>query len=203
VDFRVGDVFFTATHAVSADLLAGLGDGIGRAAEARELRAMAARAREAVGRTVDPATGRARDFDMRAGEWLDSATVGGFAPLVCGADGASYDALVSQLLGPSWCGHPALAHPVPPTVTPDSAAFVSRTYWRGPQWPVLVWLLTWSLRHHGRTEAAESIGRAGREQLGDLTFAEYYDSLSGQALGSQNQSWTAAVALAWTWGEGR
>jgi len=203
VDFRVGDVFFTATHAMSAGLLAELGDGIGRGAEAGELRAMAARARDAVGRTADPATGRARDYDMLAGEWLDSATVGGFAPLVCGADAATYDALVEQLLGPSWCGHPALAHPVPPTVTPDSAAFVSRTYWRGPQWPVLVWLLTWALRHHGRPEAAEAIGRAGRDQLGDLTFAEYYDSLSGQALGSQNQSWTAAVALAWTWGEGR
>ncbi|ACQ79929.1 conserved hypothetical protein [Beutenbergia cavernae DSM 12333] len=197
VDFRVGDVFFTATHAISADLLATLGEDIGRPAEAAELRGMAARARGAVARTVDPQTGRARDFDMRAGTWIDADTIGGFAALVCGTDHEAYAALVAQLLGPQWCAHPALAHPVPPTVTPDSPTFVSRTYWRGPQWPVLVWLFTWALRHHGHDDAADAIGRAGRAQLGDLTFAEYYDSLDGQALGSRNQSWTAAVALAW------
>ncbi|TDE95911.1 glycogen debranching protein [Occultella glacieicola] len=197
IDFRVGDVFFTAVHALSADLLARLGTRLGRTTEAATLREMAARARAAVAATVDPGTGHARDYDMRAGEWLTASTIGGFAALICGAEPREYTRLVADLLGPAWCGHASLANPLPPTTSPDSPVFVSRNYWRGPQWPVITWLFTWALRHHGESEAADAIAAAGRRQLADGTFAEYYDAVSGAALGSRDQSWTAAAALAW------
>ncbi|WP_163544846.1 glucosylglycerate hydrolase [Occultella kanbiaonis] len=197
IDFRVGDVFFTATHALSAAVLATMGDRLGRTAQARTLRGMAARARAAVAATADPETGHARDFDMRAEEWLRADTIGGFAALICGAEPDVYAALTSDLLGPDWCGHPRLANPLPPTTSPDSPAFVSRNYWRGPQWPVITWLFTWALRHHGHAEAAQTIATAGRNQLADGTFSEYYDAVTGAPLGSRNQSWTAAAALAW------
>ena len=35
------------------------------------------------------------------------------------------------------------------------------------------------------------------EQLGDKTYAEYYQPMTGAPLGSLNQSWTAAAALDW------
>ena len=34
-------------------------------------------------------------------------------------------------------------------------------------------------------------------ELEDGTYAEYYHALTGEPLGSHNQSWTAAVALDW------
>ncbi|WP_420111844.1 glucosylglycerate hydrolase [Pseudactinotalea sp.] len=203
VDFRVGDVFSTAVHALSAGLLAELGDRVGRDREAAALRAIADRARAAVDATIDPATGLARDYDMRAEAWIASETIGGFAPLICGAAGADYDRLVQLLEGAGWCGHPALAHPLPPTTAPDAAEFASRTYWRGPTWPVVTWLISWALQHHGALEPARRIATAGLHQLADGTFAEYYDSLTGAPLGSHDQSWTAAAALAWEASERR
>lgn len=197
VDFRVGDVFSTAVHALSANLLAELGERIGRADDAIALRGIADRARAAVSASIDPTTGLARDYDMRAEAWVATQTVGGFAPLICGAAPEDFDRLVALLEGEQWCGHPALAHPLPPTTAPGAPEFVSRTYWRGPTWPVVSWLISWALEHHGAHDAAHRLAAAGLQQLADGSFAEYYDSVSGAPLGSHDQSWTAAAALAW------
>jgi hypothetical protein len=62
----------------------------------------------------------------------------------------------------------------------------------------MTWLFGWAARRHGDAELAGLLRDESLRQLGDLTFAEYYDPLSGQALGSSAQSWTAAVALDWT-----
>lgn len=197
IDFRVGDVFSTAVHALSAGLLADLGDRIGRHDDAGALRTIADRARTAVAATIDPATGLARDYDMRAEAWVATETIGGFAPLICGAADEDFQRLVALLEGERWCGHPALAFPLPPTTAPDAPQFVSRTYWRGPTWPVISWLFSWTLQHHGEHDLARRLRAAGLAQLADGTFAEYYDSVSGAPLGSHDQSWTAAAALAW------
>jgi hypothetical protein len=35
------------------------------------------------------------------------------------------------------------------------------------------------------------------EELSGVHFAEYFEPFTGEPLGSDNQSWTAAVALDW------
>ncbi|WP_324651748.1 glucosylglycerate hydrolase [Georgenia sp. H159] len=197
IDFRVADVFFSAVLALASDLLADLGEELGRVEQVRSLREMARRGRAGVTAAVSPTTGLAMDYDVRTGEWVATQTLGGFAPLVCGADPQTYTAQVDLLLGERWCGHPALRLPLPPTTSPMSGAFTPNNYWRGPQWPVTSWLLSWALEHHGHADAAATIRAAGLEQLSDLSFAEYYDATDGTALGSRHQSWTAAAALAW------
>lgn len=201
VDFRVGDVFITALHALSAELLAGEADRLGRNEAADELRLLAGAAREAVTAAVEPETGLARDYDTKTGQWLDSATIGGFAPLLCGGDERLMTRQARLLAGPDWCGHPELAVPVVPSTSPRSAAFVPTSYWRGPCWPVITWLFSWCLAHHGFADQATKLSRAGLGQLSrELDFAEYYAPFDGRALGSRRQSWTAAVALAWAAG---
>lgn len=197
IDFRMGDVFFSAILALASDLLAELGDGIGRHEQAAELRDLAARGRAGVAGAVDPGTGLAMDRDVRTLEWVSTPTVGGFAPLVCGAGPALYAAQVDLLMGEDWCGSPVLRHPLPPTTSPRSELFTPHNYWRGPQWPVISWLMTWALDHHGYADEAAALREAGLAQLADLSFAEYYDSVDGSPLGSRDQSWTAAAALAW------
>jgi hypothetical protein len=85
IDFRVRDVFFSAILAAASEVLAGVGDELGRSADAAELRAVAARFRAGVAATVDPRPGLARDQDVRTGGWLGPLTIAGFAPLVAGA----------------------------------------------------------------------------------------------------------------------
>ena len=197
VDFRVADVFVSALLAHASELLAELAIDLGRRDAAAELAAVAARCRSGVLAAVSPTTGLARDRDLQTGQWLDSPTVGGFAPLLCVADGGVRAAQVEALRGPHWAGHPALRCAVPPTTSPDAPEFASRTYWRGPQWPIVTWLLWWTARRYGDDALAAQLRSESLRQLADRTFAEYYEPLSGEGLGSARQSWTAAVALDW------
>jgi glucosylglycerate hydrolase len=194
--FQVGDVLFTAIFAAASAELAGLSARLG-APDVAELRGYADRARAAVLAHRD-ADGLAADVDLRTGQRLTTETIAGFAPLIAGGLTAAERArLVTTLFGPRWAGHPDLRWPLPPSTTPGSAAFRRRTYWRGPVWPVMTWLLTWALRRDGETGAADRLRDATLDQLAGGEFAEYYDPLDGTPLGSHHQSWTAAVTLDW------
>jgi hypothetical protein len=197
VDFRMTDVFMSAVAALASDVLAEIGDEVGRPAEAAELRALAARFRGGVLSTVSPSTGLARDEDVRTGLLLDAPTIGGFAPLLCGGDPAVISRQLALFTGPEWCGHPGLRYALPPSTAPDHNGFSPRTYWRGPQWPFMNWLLYWTLYRAGEVDLALSLREQGLRQLGDRRFGEYYEPLTGEPLGSAHQSWTAAVALDW------
>jgi hypothetical protein len=64
------------------------------------------------------------------------------------------------------------------------------------------WLLWRSLVRVGENERAETPRRAALDELGETGFAEYFDPFTGEPLGSDDQSWTAAVALDWLAGGG-
>lgn len=219
-DFVVQDVFFSAILAVASDVLARLGEQLrSPAADVADLRSWAARFRAGVAAAVDPATtvdpaaadptganpavadpagGLARDRDLRAGAWLATPTIAGFAPLLCG--GLPPDAeqrLLALLDSPAWAGHPGLCTAVPPSTSPASPSFRPREYWRGPQWPVLAWLLAWAFDHRGWPDRAAALRAEGLRLAGDGTFAEYYEPFTGEPLGSTHQSWTAATILDW------
>ncbi|MQA03005.1 MAG: glycogen debranching protein [Streptosporangiales bacterium] len=196
-DFRVADVFMSAVFAVSSEVLAELADDLGRDAAGTELRQLADRFRAGVSGTVDDGSGLARDRDVRTGEWLAGETVGGFAPLLCGADDALVERQRALLIGPRWCGYPRLRHALPPTTSPLAPEFHRRAYWRGPQWPVLTWLFCWAASRRGDDELAGRFREEALHQLDDGSFAEYYEPFTGEPLGSRAQSWTAAVTLAW------
>jgi glucosylglycerate hydrolase len=196
--FQVGDVLSTAIFAAASDLLAALAGKLKRPDDAAELKDYAAQARAAVFCHVDEASGLAADVDLRTGAWLRTETIAGFAPLIAGGMPRYLrKRLVSLLLGERWAGHPSLKFALPPSTSPCSAAYNPSCYWRGPVWPVFTWLLTWGLNRSGEYEAASALRSASIDELSDQSFAEYYHPETGAPLGSPNQSWTAAVALAW------
>ena len=96
-----------------------------------------------------------------------------------------------------WCGHPGFAVALPPSTSPASPSFRARTYWRGPQWPVVAWLFSWAFDRHGLPDQAVRLREEGLRLLARGEFGEYYEPFTGEALGSSHQSWTAAVALDW------
>jgi hypothetical protein len=59
------------------------------------------------------------------------------------------------------------------------------------------WLLWWSLESSGQRKRAAWLKDHAVAQLSDGRFGEYYEPFTGEALGSDDQSWTAAVALDW------
>lgn len=197
--FLVGDVFMTALFALSCEVLAELGEEGGQPEEQiAQLRRWAARSRAAVLDTRDPVTGLARDYDVRAGQWVSTPSIAGFAPLLCGGlDPQQQAEMLAVLEGPDWMGHPDLVVATPPTVSPSSPHFMPKQYWRGPQWPVISWLFSWAMRRGGMYDTAADIRAETLRLVSDGTFAEYYHPLTGAPLGSLSQSWTAAVVLDW------
>jgi hypothetical protein len=203
--FRVGDVFATAILAIACELLADLAPAGKRAdAQAAQLRGWAEGLRRAVVASTDPATGMARDRDLRAGRWLGTDTVAGFAPLLCGGlKPAAEQALLARFDGPDWCGAPDQVAALPPSTRPGSARYDPRQYWRGPLWPVMAWLLGWAFERRGLVRQADQMRQEGLRLVADGSFAEYYEPNTGEPLGSDAQSWTAAVTLDWLSGRTR
>jgi glucosylglycerate hydrolase len=197
IDFRVGDVFMTAILAVAAEELIAVGRDVGLEEEVTDQSAIAARARAAVIASVEPDSGLCRDWDARSGSWNSALSLASFSVLLCGGDDALYRRQRDIITGPSWAGHPRLRFALPPTLPPDDPGFRSRTYWRGPIWPVMNWLFWWALERHGDSGLADQWREEGLAQLADLAFGEYYEPLTGEPLGSHDQSWTAAAALDW------
>jgi hypothetical protein len=197
VDFRVHDVFMSGIMSIACEVLGELADELGRGDDAREQRDLALRFAEGVASTIDEGTGLARDFDVRAGEWVATETIAGFAPLLCSADGAVRRRQWQILRGERWLAHPALRFALIPSTSPASEAYRPRTYWRGPVWPVMNWFVAWACQGHGEQEAYEALRHQSLAQLADLNFGEYYEPSTGEPLGSIRQSWTAAVALLW------
>ncbi len=193
--FLTTDVFMSAVFAAANDALAELSRRLGRP-EAGELEEYAERFRRGVAATVDPGSGLALDTDLRTGQPLAVETLAGFAPLVCGSlPTAAEQDMIGLLESPRWTGHSRLRHRVLPSTSPASPDFHSRAYWRGPSWPCINWFFAWTLARRGVVECAAGLRRATLDQLEDGTLAEYYEPITGEALGSLDQSWSAAAAL--------
>ena len=103
------------------------------------------------------------------------------------------------MFGPHFAGVAGLAYAVVPSPVPGSPGFDSRSYWRGPTWPIANWLLWRGLRQHGYRGEAANLRDACLALLNrpEARFAEYFEPFTAEPLGSLDQSWTAAVALDW------
>ncbi len=195
--FLVKDVLFSAVLVAANEALLEIADVVGAPREERALiEAWIGRGRRGLDDQWDPELGLCVDRDVLAGVPLRTRTVAGFAPLIAG--GASRErlrSLLETLDSPAFCGHPNLRRPLPPSTSPEEPGFHSRSYWRGPVWPVANWLLWWSLLRTGEHDRAAGMRSETLEGLAEGGFAEYFEPFTGEALGSTEQSWTAAVAL--------
>lgn len=101
------------------------------------------------------------------------------------------DLLVKQLendkiFGPSY--------PVP-SVPLDSPNFDPERYWQGPTWMNTNWLIIEGLKRYGYHDHAAALTETSLEMVRRSGFAEYFDPTTGEPLGAQNFSWTAALII--------
>ena len=195
--FLVKDVLFSAILVAANEALLKIAEIAEADGGERELiEGWMERGREGLRKRWDEELGLCVDHDLRGSRPLRVRTIAGFAPLIAG--GVSPERLkdlLKTLDSPGFAGDPRLKWQLPPSTSPEEPGFHPRSYWRGPVWPVANWLLWWSLLRAGEPERAERVRRETLDQLAEGGFAEYFEPFTGEALGSKDQSWTAAVAL--------
>lgn len=123
---------------------------------------------------------------------LQEASVATLLPLYAGTVTPERAAiLVKMLENDKLFGPP---YPVP-SVPLESSYFSPKRYWQGPTWVNMNWLVIQGLRRYDFHDHADALTESTLEMIVHNGIAEYYDPLTGEPLGADNFSWTAALAI--------
>jgi hypothetical protein len=138
-------------------------------------------------------------WDESLATWIDAGdtaagsgrarTVDGLLPLLVNHSRARAGRVLDALIDPNQYG----AAYGPAGVHRDEPTFAPSTYWRGPAWPQLSYLLWFAARRAGAHEHASALAAstvAGADRSG---LAEYWHPDTGEGLGAIPQSWTGLV----------
>jgi hypothetical protein len=86
-------------------------------------------------------------------------------------------------------------HPVITSISVDDIQFNPLNYWRGPVWININWMLYQGMKKHRLFEDAKNLKESIIDLITEHGFYEYYNPLSGEGLGANNFSWTAALLI--------
>ncbi len=181
-DFAVGSVGFSALVAWNARQLAAVtGDD--------RLRGQAAGLAEAVEDRWDPALSTWVDDGPTSTGSGRIRTLDALLPSLLGRRSTA----LGQLVDPTAFGAPfgpRGVHRAEPTYDPA-------TYWRGPAWPQLTYLLWLAATSSEDATLARTLARSMVSGAVATGFAEYWDPNTGRALGAVPQTWsTLALVIA-------
>lgn len=131
-----------------------------------------------------------RDFVTH--QLLKTPSVATLLPLYAGTISKKRVARLVQMIeddglfGPAW--------PLPTTPV-SSEWFQPMRYWQGPTWININWLVIDGLERYGYHDHAAALRDLSIELVQRSGFAEYFDPVTGEPLGTDNFSWTAALTL--------
>ncbi len=100
---------------------------------------------------------------------------------------AAFDQLIDPGAYGAPCG-PCGVHRTEPTFDPT-------TYWRGPSWPQLTYLLMVAAERHGRTDVESDLAVSLWRGAVSSRLAEYWNPDTGAGLGARPQSWAGLGLL--------
>lgn len=177
--FAVYDPMMTAILARAEDDLAWCAERLGIQTDAR---ARAARLREGLDRHLwDEALGRYVFWDPAAGERITHDVVCAYLPLWANPHPEKAARLIEGLRTRFEARYPV------PSTSPLDPHFEPRRYWRGPTWINTSWMLVEAL---GAPLAERTI-----ELVRDHGMYEYFHPETGEGLGGEQFTWTAALTL--------
>jgi glycogen debranching enzyme len=160
----------------------------------KDLRESMAKAPQSFEELWDPYTEQYYSRDFVTHRLIKQSSCAALLPLYAGT--ISHERaklLVKSLENEHLFGPP---YPVP-SVPLNSPWFDANRYWQGPSWLNMNWLIADGLRRYGYHAHAEALIESSLELTHQHGFHEYYNPLSGEPLGAENFSWTAAVAIDW------
>jgi len=140
----------------------------------------------------DPYSAQYYSRDFITHSLLKEPSIATLLPLYAGSISAERAAQLVQLLENEQLFGPA--YPVP-SVPISSSWFQPKRYWQGPTWVNTNWLIIDGLKRYGFKDHAAALTESTLEMIEKGGFSEYFNPLSGDAIGGKNFSWTAALAI--------
>ena len=140
----------------------------------------------------DPYTEQYYPRDFVTHRLLKEPTIESLLPLYAGTIDKERAALLVKSLENEHMFGPAF--PVPSTPL-NSPWFDPNRYWQGPSWINMNWLIIDGLKRYGYHDHAEALRESTLELVQKHGFYEYFNPISGDPLGAQNFSWTAALTI--------
>lgn len=140
----------------------------------------------------DPYTGQYYSRDFITHRLLKEPSIATLLPLYAGCISKERaEKLVKMLESEHQFGP---AYPVP-SVPTNSFWFKPRSYWQGPSWVNMNWLIIDGLQRYGYKDHANALRDSTLEMVDKSGCSEYFNPLTAEAAGADNFSWTAALAL--------
>lgn len=142
------------------------------------------------------------DFDLVLGKQIPARISGGLVG-VYGAkmEPKHVDAMVKALYSPGMLREDLSAWTIP-SVSRDHPGYSNTTYWKGPAWINVNYLVREGLLRNGagNIEAmriAKYLKERSIELMRKSGFYEYFNTMSGSAHGGHQFSWSASIAIDW------
>lgn len=135
------------------------------------------------------------DYDLVSGEPIPSLVSGGFGPLFAGVPNADrVGKLLALLDSPAFAQAAGPNAPIPSysRLAPD---YAPNRYWRGPVWVNMNWMIADGLWAYGHHDYAAWIREATVGLVAAQGFYEYFNPETGEGLGTDSFSWTAALVI--------
>ena len=186
--FQVVDPGFNAILLRSCADLADLAEALGEAAIAAENRAFSARGLAAMETLWSAPHGQYLCRDRITGALIDSPSVGGLLAAFAAIPPARAASIAATI-----AGHGTRFRV--PSHAPADPRFDAKRYWRGPVWLVVNYMIADGLARAGQGAASAAITRSSLDLIHESGFAEYYDPITGEPLGGDRFTWTAAMVL--------
>jgi len=140
----------------------------------------------------DPYSGQYYSRDFITHHLLKESSIATLLPLYAGSVTPERAERLVKLIENDKLFGPA--YPVPSTPL-NSPFFDAHRYWQGPTWVNMNWLIIDGLERYGFKDHAAALRESTLEMLAKNGIAEYYDPLTGEPLGADDFSWTAALAI--------
>ena len=137
------------------------------------------------------------DYDVRSGSPIPVNTASTFLPLFTGLPSKkqAQRLIEEHLLNPvEYAPNGKVSHWVTTTAKTEPT-WEARRYWRGPVWIIMNWFLIEGLQRYGYHDLADVIRHDTLSLIESAGFREYYDARDGSGCGSDDFSWSAALAL--------